>query len=223
LEPKNQKDARKRPDAILWKRAEEKELDTLWSKGTFELVSRPLEHLYDPLPLQFVYKLKVKDGDYDNGLPKARCVAMGNLQYEHEYGDTYAPTARLWTVRTMAAIAAQEGLTMKKFDLTGTFLIADMDKPIFVQIPGYEIQRGKALLLKKALYGTKSAGALYAKEISNWFKEYGFESCSVDETLFSLTKMKEGKKCTLLVSLYCLLHQRRRNVPGLHKGPGRQV
>ncbi len=64
---------RKRPDAHLWKAAEEKELTTLWSKDTFELVSRPSEHEYDPLPLQFVYKLKVKDRDYERGVPKA-CV-----------------------------------------------------------------------------------------------------------------------------------------------------
>ncbi len=144
----------------------------------------------------------MKDGDYDNGVPKARCVAMGNLQYDDEYGDTYAPTARLYTVRTMAAIAAQEGLTMKKFDLTGAFLIADMDKPIHVQIPGYDLPRDKALLLKKVLYGTKSSGALYAKEIAKWFKEFGFESCTVDETLFRLTRVKNDKTSTLLVSLY---------------------
>ena len=96
---------------------------------------------FDPLPLQFVYKLKVKDGDFDNATRKARLVVMGNLQYESEYGDTYAPTARLWVVRAMAAIAAQEGLTMKKFDLTGAFLVADMDRPLFVNIPGYEVPK----------------------------------------------------------------------------------
>ncbi len=158
---KNQRDARKLPNTDLWKAAEEKELATLWGKEAFELVARPSEHGYDPLPLQFVYKLKVKDGDYDHGVPKAQCVAMGNLQYDHKYGDTYAPTARLWTVRTMAAIAAQEGLTMKKFDLTGAFLIADMDVPMHVHIPGYDLPKDKALLLKKALYGTKSRGTLY--------------------------------------------------------------
>jgi hypothetical protein len=47
-----------------------------------------------------------------------------------------------------------------------------------------------------------SLDQLYAKEIAKWFKEYGFESCSVDETLFRLTRMKGNKKCTLLVSLY---------------------
>jgi hypothetical protein len=42
LEPKNQRDARNRPDADLWKAAEEKELATLWGKEAFELVTRPL-------------------------------------------------------------------------------------------------------------------------------------------------------------------------------------
>ncbi len=65
-----------------------------------------------------------------------------------------------------------------------------------------DLPKNKELLLKKALYGTKSSGALYAKEIAKWFKEYCFEPCSVDETLFRLTRMKGNKKCTLLVSIY---------------------
>jgi hypothetical protein len=48
---------------------------------------------YDQLQLQFVYKVKVTNGDYENSVAKARLVAMGNLQYNDEYGDTYAPTA----------------------------------------------------------------------------------------------------------------------------------
>jgi hypothetical protein len=200
LEPKNQRDARKRPDAAVWRCAENKELDMLFGRDTFEMTDRPAN--YDPLPLQFVYKLKVTNGDYENGVPKARLVAMGNLQYDDEYGDTYAPTARLWTVRALAAIAAQEGLTMKKFDLTGAFLIADMDKPIYVQIPGYDLPKDKAILLKKALYGTKNAGALYSKEIKKWLTEYGFKATTVDETLFRLTRVKNGKTSTLLISLY---------------------
>ena len=202
-EPKNQRQARTWPDAHLWESAENKELDTLWKMGTFKLVDKPAN--YDPLPLQFVYKLKVKDGDFNNCTYKARLVMMGNLQYDSEYGDTYAPTAKLWVIRTMAAIAAQEGLTMKKFDLTGAFLVADMppDQQLYVQIPGYDLPTGKAILLKKALYGGKSSGALYYKEVSTWLKAYGFETCSVDETLFRLTRVKpDGTTSTLLISLY---------------------
>ena len=78
--------------------------------------------------------------------------------------DTYAPTAKLWTIRALAAIAAQEGLKMRKFNLTGAFLVADMpdDIELYVEIPGYKLPSGKVLRLRKALYGGKSSGALYA-------------------------------------------------------------
>ncbi len=55
LEPKNQRDASKRPDATIWRGAENKELDMLFGRSTFEMTDRPDD--YDPLPLQFVYKL----------------------------------------------------------------------------------------------------------------------------------------------------------------------
>ena len=201
-EPKNQRDAHRRPDAHRWKKAEVKELDTLWEMGTFEIVDRDPNKKYDPLPVQFVYKLKVVDGNFDEGTPKARLVIMGNLQYEWEYGETYAPTAKLWAIRTLTSIAAQEGLQMKKFDLTGAFLVADMDTELYVEIPGYEVPEGKMLRLRKALYGGKSSGALYAQEIKGWLTEYGFQPTSVDETLFRLTRVKNNKTSTLLVSLY---------------------
>jgi hypothetical protein len=197
-EPRSQRDARQRADKDRWIQAEKKELDTLLKMGTFELVDKVEGEEYDPLPLQFVYKLKVKDGDFDHCTYKARLVVRGNLQYEHEYGDTYAPTAKLWTVRTLAALAAQEGMALKKFDLTGAFLVADMDRKLYVEIPGYGIPDGKALLLKKALYGGRSSGALYAKEISSWLLSQGFKPTSVDETLFR----KERNGSIILLSLY---------------------
>ena len=199
-EPKSQRDARSRADSDMWENAEQEELGTLWKMGTFQLVDRPAR--YDQLPLHFVYKLKVKDGDFDNVRHKARLVMCGNLQYEHEYGETYAPTARLWSLRTLTAIAAQEGLSLKKFDLTGAFLVADMDKELYVEIPGYDVPSGKALLLKKALYGGRSSGALYAKEITTWLKSYGFEPSSVDETLFRLEREGRKGKEVILLSLY---------------------
>jgi hypothetical protein len=195
-EPRNQSDARKRPDKDKWIEAEEKELTTLWDMGTFVLTDALPDH--DPLPLQFVYKLKVKDGDFDNCINKARLVMRGDLQYQHEHGDTYAPTAKLWVVRTMTALAAQQGFMMKKFDLTGAFLVADMDRPLYVNIPGYKVPKGKALLLKKALYGGRSSGALYAKEISSWLRDYGFIPTTVDPTLYKYTR---GDK-VIYVSLY---------------------
>jgi hypothetical protein len=94
-EPRLQKDARRRPDKDQWLATEDKELDTLWKMEAFEVVNLPDD--YDPLPLQFVYKLKVKDGDFDNCMCKARLVTRGDLQYVTEHGSTYDPTARLFS------------------------------------------------------------------------------------------------------------------------------
>ena len=195
-EPKTQAQAWKRKDADMWIGAEQKELETLCEMGTFLVVDKPKN--YDPLPLQFVYKLKVKDGDFEHCVYKARLVVRGDLQYEHEYGSTYAPTAKLWTIRTLVAIAAQGRYKMKKFDLTGAFLVADMDRELYVDIPGYSPPEGKAFMLKKALYGGKSSGALYAKEISKWLTNYGFVPTTVDSTLYKLDRNGE----VIYLSLY---------------------
>jgi hypothetical protein len=41
-EPRSQKDARLRPDREQWKKAEDKEINTLWGMKTFEVVDKPV-------------------------------------------------------------------------------------------------------------------------------------------------------------------------------------
>jgi hypothetical protein len=89
-------------------------------------------------------------------------------------------------------------MTLKKFDLTCAFLVADMDSELYVEIPGYGVPDGKAILLKKALYGGRSSGALYLKEIMNFLLAQGFKPTSVDETLLRL----DQNGSVILLSLY---------------------
>jgi hypothetical protein len=74
-EQRSQKDARRRPNKDQWLAAEDKELNTLGKMEPFEVVDLPDD--YDPLPLQFVYKFKIKDRDFDNCIYKARLVPGG--------------------------------------------------------------------------------------------------------------------------------------------------
>jgi hypothetical protein len=54
-----------------------------------------------------------------------------------------------------------------------------------------------AILLNKALYSTKNAGAFHSKEIKKlWPAEHGFETCTIDETLSRLTREKNSKTST---------------------------
>jgi hypothetical protein len=67
-----------------------------------------------------------------------------------------------------------------------------------VEILGYGVPDGKAILLKKALYGGCSSGALYSKEITNFLLAQGFKPTSVDETLPRLDR----NDSVILLSLY---------------------
>ena len=203
LEPKTQREAYQRKDKELWIQAERKEFETLIDMGSFTLVDRPpLPDEYHPCPCRYVYKLKIPNGDFEQARHKARLVLQGDLMTENEYVNSFAPTARMSSVRMLTAIAAQEKMSLKKFDLTGAFLVADMvtkdGNPIYVEIPGLQLPPDKALRLNKALYGGKSSGALYMREITTWLQDYGFKPTSTDETLFIL-KRGDSK---IILSLY---------------------
>jgi len=77
-----------------------------------------------------------------------------------------------------------------------------MDRDLYLEIPGFDIPSGKAILLKKALYGGRSSGALYCKEITTWLKGYGFQPTTVDETIFHIERDGAKGKEIILLSLY---------------------
>jgi hypothetical protein len=55
---------------------------------------------------------------------------------ESSYGDTFAPTSKSSCVRTICALAAQEGLTLYKFDVKGAFLNAPCSDEVYLNFPG---------------------------------------------------------------------------------------
>jgi len=153
IEPKSQRDAMQSPQCDEWKRAEEIELKTIWDMGTFEVVDRPLN--IPLLPSRFTYRVKRnKDGSISKF--KARLVARGDMQTEDEYSTTFAPTSRFTAIRTIISLACQERMTLKHWDISGAFMCADIDTEIYLEMPpGYRLPEGKAIKLKKSLYGLR--------------------------------------------------------------------
>ena len=92
---------------------------------------------------------------------KARLCAKGYTQKMGvDFNDTFAPVAKMTSIRVMMALAAEMDLEVQQFDITTAFLYGEIDEEIYMKQPtGFEdVQRPDYVCkLKKSLYGTKQA------------------------------------------------------------------
>eukprot|EP00253_Pinus_taeda_P021754 PITA_21754 len=141
-----------------WKEAMQKEYDALIKNGTWKLVDLPFGT--KPIGCKWVYKNKYKaDGSLDKH--KARLVAKGFAQKEGvDYEETFAPTAKWATIRTLFALAAQNGWKVHQMDVKTAFLNGDLKENVFMSQPeGFAVKghEHKVCKLVKSLYGLKQA------------------------------------------------------------------
>jgi len=196
VEPKNEREAREGQFASNWMTAEEIELKTIWKMGTFEITDLPPGVI--PLPSRFTYRIK-RDKLGAIAKLKARLVARGDMQTEDEYSTTFAPTSRFTAIRTIIALATQENLSLKHWDITGAFMTADIDTEIYMDLPpGYHLPPGKTIRLLKSLYGLRQSPGLFHDTLEQWLREYGFKAIDDDGTIFKLTLGRES----ILLSLF---------------------
>lgn len=99
------------------------------------------------------------DGSIDKY--KAILVIQGFRQKEGiDFFDTYAPVARITTIRLLLALAAIRDLVIHQMDMKTAFLNGDLDEEIYMKqpegfvMPGHE---NKVCKLKKSLYDLKQA------------------------------------------------------------------
>ena len=71
---------------------------------------------------------------------KARLVAKGyNQEEEIDFGETYAPVARLEAVRLLLAFSSIQGFKLFQMDVKSAFLNGYINEEVFVsQPPGFE-------------------------------------------------------------------------------------
>lgn len=103
MEPENYEAAVKQE---VWVKAMEEEIKMIEKNNTWELVDQPKDK--EIIKVKWVYKTKLNsDGSIQKY--KARLVAKGYSQLPGiDYNETFAPVARLDTIRALIAIAAQK-------------------------------------------------------------------------------------------------------------------
>eukprot|EP00253_Pinus_taeda_P007197 PITA_07197 len=141
-----------------WEQAMEAEFQSLQKNHTWTLSDLPEGK--KPIRCKWVYKVKYKaNGTLDKY--KARLVARGFSQKEGiDYEETFAPIAKMSTIRLVLVLAAQFKWKVHQMDVKSAFLNGDLQEEVYMTQPqGFKIvgQEHKVCRLAKALYGLKQA------------------------------------------------------------------
>ncbi|RVX05212.1 Retrovirus-related Pol polyprotein from transposon RE1 [Vitis vinifera] len=182
-----------------WKAAMNEEMKSLQKNETWELVECPPGK--KPVGCRWIYTVKYKaDGSIERF--KARLVAKGYTQtYGIDYTETFAPVAKINTVRVLLSLAANLDWPLQQFDVKNVFLHGELSEEVYMDLPPgcmvSEKQCQKVCKLKKSLYGLKQSPRAWFGRFTKSMRAFGYRQSNSDHTLF--LKKQHGKITALIV------------------------
>ncbi|XP_074266172.1 uncharacterized protein LOC141588638 [Silene latifolia] len=183
-EPNSFKEAMQVPQ---WQEAMKNEIAALERNNTWTLEMLPPNK--KAIASKWVYKIKYNaDGSIERY--KARLVVMGNRQIEGvDFQETFAPTIKMVTVRTLLTIAAAKKWVIHQMDVHNAFLHGDLNEEVYMKPPpGFNTSTdGKVCRLRKSLYGLRQAPRCWYAKLATALTSYGFKQCPYDHFLFSIS------------------------------------
>ena len=158
-----------------WAKAIRKEMDKVYV--AFDIKDHgskpPIGHAF--IGVHMIFDVKMENFQF-----KARLVANGN-ETGAPASLTYASVVTRESVRIALTIAALNDLEVKTSDIENAYLTAPTEEKLYT-ILGSEFgeDKGKIGVIKRALYGTKSAGASFRNHLADCMLHLGYESCKAD-------------------------------------------
>nr|GEV33810.1 zinc finger, CCHC-type [Tanacetum cinerariifolium] len=137
---------------------------------------------------KWIFKRKMKvDGTIDKF--KARLVIQGFRQKEGiDYFDTYAPVARITTIRLLLALDAIQNLVIHQMDVKTTFLNGDLDEEVYMKQPEgfvmsgneHKVYMGEANVILGIKIKRENKGIVITQSyyIERILKKFNREDCS---------------------------------------------
>jgi Reverse transcriptase (RNA-dependent DNA polymerase)/gag-polypeptide of LTR copia-type/Integrase core domain len=166
-----------------WEQAILDEYNSLVKNKTWTLTTLPAGR--KAISCKWVFKHKM-DENGDVVRFKARLVARGFSQvYGIDYMDTFAPVAKLASLRILLALAAAEDLEIHQMDVVTAFLIPDLKEEIYmVQPEGFDSKERLVCKLQKGLYGLKQSARIWNARLHQHLKSLGFQQSSCDPCVY---------------------------------------
>jgi hypothetical protein len=187
-----------------WRRAIEKEMESMVANDVFELVELPPGR--KAVGCKTILKEKHgADGEVIS--LKARFVAKGYSQkFGVDYLETFAPTAKGTSIRIVLVIAADEDLELHHMDVATAFLNGTLDEELYMQQPEGTVVPGKEGLvwrLKKSIYGLKQSSRAWYQELDGFLLSLGFKRTVSDHSVY--VKTDKGTYAIIVVYVDDLL------------------
>jgi hypothetical protein len=115
-----------------------------------------------------------------------------------DFNNTFAPVARMKSVRLLFALAAQEGWCVHHMNVKSAFLNGDLKEEVYVHQPPRIMIPGKVLCLRKTLYGLRQAPRAWNAKLDSTLKGMGFEQSPQKEAIYQ----RGNGGNTMLVGVY---------------------
>jgi hypothetical protein len=178
LEPKEVGEALKDPD---WVNAMHEELNNFTRNQVWTLEESPKGARV--IGTKWVFRNKQDD----QGIVvrnKERLVTVEGL----DFGETFAPVARLEAIRILLAYASHHEIKLYQMNVKSAFLNGFISELVYVdQPPRFEDPRypNHVFRLSKTLYGLKQAPRAWYERLRDFLIEKGFTIGKIDTTLFT--------------------------------------
>jgi len=193
--PKNVQDALSVPE---WKAAVLEEMNALEKNQTWKVVNLPKGK--STVGCKWVFTVKYNsDGSLERY--KARLVAKRFTQtYGIDYSETFAPVAKLNTVRVLLSIATNLNWPLQQLDVKNAFLNGDLKEEVYMDPPpGFSKKFWlNVCKLQKSLYGLKQSSRAWFEKFTTAVNRQGYRQSQVDHTMFTRVSAK-GKINVLIV------------------------
>ncbi|RVW72252.1 Retrovirus-related Pol polyprotein from transposon RE1 [Vitis vinifera] len=181
-----------------WKKAVQDEIDALEKNGTWTIIDLPVGKR--PVGCKWIFTIKYKaDGSVERF--KARLVARGFTQsYGIDYQETFAPVAKLNTIRILLSLAVNQDWCLQHLDIKNAFLNGDLEEEVYMEIPpGFEesMAKNQVCKLQKSFYGLKQYPRAWFDRFTKAVLKLGYKQGQADHTLF--VKKSHAEKMAILI------------------------